>query len=276
MFRLVAAFVMLSGSPEGPNLERIGRLDDPAILEASGIVRSRCHPGIYWVHNDSGNPPALFAVRRDGSLVRSYKVAAPNVDWEDIATDDEGHLYVGDIGNNNVRLPIRAIYRLDEPDPFVPSGEPIKPTAVSFYGFESDRRFDAEGLFVRSGKVFVTSKRLDGLDSEVFEIPFNPPGSLIRPAIPIRMARLHGASEPITGADLSADGRRLAVSTDSAAWVYQASSDGGWILLSTVRFQARDVEAICWDGSDLMLASEDRSIYRIAESTWKAARGDGR
>ena len=45
------------------------------------MVASRKHPGIFWVHNDSGNPPSLFAVRRDGSLVRSYRVEAANVDW---------------------------------------------------------------------------------------------------------------------------------------------------------------------------------------------------
>ncbi|MFO0950915.1 MAG: hypothetical protein U0835_07120 [Isosphaeraceae bacterium] len=68
-------------------------------------MASRRHPGVFWVHNDSGNPPRLFAVRVDGSLIREYAVQAPNVDWEDIAVDDEGHLYLGDIGNNDARLP---------------------------------------------------------------------------------------------------------------------------------------------------------------------------
>ena len=102
-------------------LERLGRFGHPPIQEASGIVASRRHPGIFWVHNDSGNPPALFAVRRDGSLVREYKVSAPNVDWEDIAIDDAGHLFLGDIGNNGLLLPLRMIYRLDEPDPAQPA-----------------------------------------------------------------------------------------------------------------------------------------------------------
>src|SRR5262245_64749541 len=111
--------LFLFGVPPA-TLEPLGKFDARIIPEASGIVRSRRHPGIFWVHNDSGNPPALFAVRRDGSLVREYQVAAPNIDWEDIATDDHGHLYLGDIGNNEGRLPLRTIYRLDEPDPSVP------------------------------------------------------------------------------------------------------------------------------------------------------------
>src|SRR5438105_10764194 len=118
MSRLLLSLIVLgviAGFP--PPLEPLGRFDVRVIPEASGIVASRRHPGIFWVHNDSGNAPRLFAVRRDGSLVREFAVAAPNVDWEDIATDDHGHLYIGETGNNNGRLPLRAVYQLDEPDP---------------------------------------------------------------------------------------------------------------------------------------------------------------
>src|SRR5215218_2962033 len=109
--------LLVAAGPDVTGLERLGRLEHPAIREASSIVASRRHPGIFWVHNDSGNPAALFAVRRDGTLVREYAVKAPNLDWEDIAVDDEGHLYLGDIGNNAGLLPIRTVYQLDEPDP---------------------------------------------------------------------------------------------------------------------------------------------------------------
>ncbi len=267
-----------AGPPSG--LERVGRLDDPAIVEASGIVRSRKHPGIYWVHNDSGNPPVLFAVRRDGSLVRSYKVEAANVDWEDIATDDSGHLYLGDIGNNGNRLPIRAIHRLDEPDPTVPDdGKPLKPTASTFYGFPVGSRFDAEGLFVDRGKAFVVSKRFDGKEAEVFAVRLDPAAPLLRPTMPERVATLPECSEPATGADLSSDGKLLAIVTTRVARVYRAEL-GGWSLVAAVPFEAPGVEAICWDGLDLILASEDRSIYRVAERAWKAAKpkpkGEGR
>ncbi|MEO6810963.1 MAG: hypothetical protein ABI353_17770, partial [Isosphaeraceae bacterium] len=86
---LIVALVALA---EPQALESMGRLEHPAIREASGIVASRRHPGVFWVHNDSGNPPALFAVRRDGSLIQEFAVGVPNVDWEDVATDDNGHL----------------------------------------------------------------------------------------------------------------------------------------------------------------------------------------
>jgi hypothetical protein len=122
----------------------IGRLEHPAICEASGIVASRRYPGIFWVHNDSGNPPALFAVKRDGTLVREYTVGAPNIDWEDIAIDDAGHLYLGDIGNNGGLLPIRSIYRIDEPDPAVKPEGPLRVTLASHYRFPGSSRANCQ------------------------------------------------------------------------------------------------------------------------------------
>jgi hypothetical protein len=100
----------------GP-LEHLGRFDAQAIPEATGIVQSRRFPGIFWVHNDSGNPPLLFVVRSDGRIVRRFRLAVPNLDWEDITIDDQGHLYLGDIGNNGGVLRVRVIYRIDELDP---------------------------------------------------------------------------------------------------------------------------------------------------------------
>jgi hypothetical protein len=276
MRRSISWVLLVAGLGAGLRLENVGRLDDPDIREASGIVRSRRHPGIFWVHNDSGNPPVLFAVNRDGKLVRSFRVEAPNVDWEDIAADEDGHLFFGDIGNNGLRLPIRTIYRIDEPDPSRPADLPLKPSLITNYRFPPEGRFDAEGLFLSGGRAMVVSKRFDGKEAEVFAIPLDPPAPLLRPALPERMARLPGCVEPATGADLSADGRRLAVSTTSAARVYVPDGRGGWALESTVRYEEPHVEAICWDGDDLILASEDRSIYRISAARWKASRGDGR
>ena len=258
----------------GPPLERLGRLDYPAIREASGIVASRRHPGIFWVHNDSGNLSSLFAVKRDGSLVREYLVRVPNIDWEDIAIDDEGHLYLGEIGNNDGRLPLRAIYRIDEPDPTQPNSGALVVDAKSYYRFPPDGRFDAEGLFLEAGRAVVVAKTFDRNEAELFAIPLTPPAPLLRPAIPESLGRLPQFREPATGADLSRDGRLLAVCAVDVARVYQRDRAGSWALVGTVRFPADDVEAIAWEGLDLILAGENRALYRIAETRWRNGRDE--
>jgi hypothetical protein len=182
-------------------LEPLGRLSDPTIRETSGIVKSRKHADVFWILSDSGNPPAIHAVRRDGRLLASYRVAAPNVDWEDVATDDSGHLYLGEIGNNGGLLPLRAVYRVDEPDPSRVSKGELPINLATYYRFPSKaERFDAESLFVIGKDAFLVAKRFDGRDAELFSVSLDPPSPLLRPAFPRKVGSLPGFTEPATGA----------------------------------------------------------------------------
>jgi hypothetical protein len=272
---LLLTLLMAGTDPEVP-LRPLGRLSHPPIREASGIVASRRHPGIYWIHNDSANPPRLFAVRRDGSLVREYAVSVPNVDWEDIAADEHGHLFIGDIGNNGNLLPLRMIYQLDEPDPLgdpQPAGTELtvlKATTATYYRFPPGGRFDAEGLAVDGDRALVVAKTFDGRDAEVYAVPLRPPAPLFHPAVPERVATLEGFTRPVTGADLSRDGRRLVVCSGSSIGVYQRTAGDHWIPIALRRFRGGDqVEAVAWDGDDLILAGEGRGVYRITAADWR-------
>jgi hypothetical protein len=261
---------LLSAEPAA--LERVGTLRHPAIREASGLVASRKHPGVFWVHNDSGNAPLLFAVRRDGTLIREFSVGVPNVDWEDIALDDSGHLYLGDIGNNDARLPLRAVYRLDEPNPFQKTQDVqrqrIDAAKAWYYRFGNGERFDAEGLVVADGRILLVSKTFDGRDAEVYAIPLEPPAPLLKPAVPERVGTLPGFTRPVTGASLSQDGKRLAVCSTKAVGVYERTAKPAWKRLAIHVFRSDDqIEAITWDGDDLVLAGENRGVYRISPRT---------
>jgi hypothetical protein len=193
VFGLMLSWTTAGSQP--PPLEPAGRLDVRLVPEASGIVKSRRHTGIFWVHNDSGNPPLLFAIRADGKIVRQFRLNVPNIDWEDIAIDDQGHLYVGDIGNNLGALPVRAIYRIDEPDPALPAERALPASAVSRYALPRGNRFDAESLDYDQGNAIVIAKYLDGREAEVFSVPFDPSSRSPRPADPRSIGRLAGLSE---------------------------------------------------------------------------------
>ncbi len=250
-------------------LRPLGRLSDPAIRETSGMVKSRRHADVFWILSDSGNPPAIHAIRRDGRVLASYRVAAPNVDWEDIATDDAGHLYLGEIGNNGGLLPLRAVYRIDEPDPSRPATGELPVNLAAYYRFPSKaERFDAESLFVIGKEAFLVAKRFDGRAAEILAVPLDPPSPLLKPAMPRRVGSLPEFTEPATGASLSNDGRRLAVVATSVARVYDRDPSGGLTLRATVRYKERDIEAIAWDGPDLILATESGALYRLAAATW--------
>jgi hypothetical protein len=270
-FPCLLSVTLALGGP--PPLERVGQLDVRLIPEASGIVKSRRYPDIYWVHNDSGNAPLLFAIRGDGRIVREFRLELPNVDWEDIAIDDSGHLYLGDIGNNTRALPVRAIYRIDEPDPAVPTDKSLKASAASFYVLSGANRFDAEGLIYDQGTGIVVAKFLDGREAELFSVPLDPPAPLPRPARPQSIGRLPGFIEPATGAGLSPDRTLLAVCSATVTRIYRRVLDrsSSWQLAGTVRYSAAPIEGIAWDGPDLVLVAEGGALYRLGEKTWRRA-----
>jgi hypothetical protein len=268
---LLAAALVLANFDGPPALELLGRLERKLVPEASGIVKSRRHPGIFWVHNDSGNAPLLFAIRSDGRIVRHFRLAIPNLDWEDIAIDDRGHLYIGDIGNNLAALPVRAIYRIDEPDPSLPAEQVLAATAISRYTYPPGNRFDAESLDFDDGAAIVIAKYSDGSEAELFSVPFESPSPLTRPAQPRSLGKLAGFTEPATGSDLSADRLQLAVCSSTVTRIYRRADvqKHDWKRESEVRYRAAPVEGVCWDGRDLVLAAEGGAIYRIAEKTWR-------
>ena len=53
----------------GEHLHDAATVTHPPLNELSGIARSRAYPGIWWVHNDSGDEPRLFAIDAGGKLV---------------------------------------------------------------------------------------------------------------------------------------------------------------------------------------------------------------
>src|SRR5262249_34457600 len=106
-------------------------------------------------------------------------------------------------------------------------------------------------------------------EAELFAVPLDPPAPLSRPASPKKVGRLVGFKEAVTGADLSADGRRLAICGYEVARVYERAGET-WKPIGAARYQADQVEAICWDGDDLILAGEGRGIYRIKAAQWRS------
>src|SRR5687767_1710113 len=96
-----------------------------SIPEASGIADSKKFNDHLWVLEDSGNPAKLFLLKHEGFVTDSFLLdGAVNRDWEDIAigkgpVDGVNYLYIGDIGDNDLKHSDYTIYRVPEPNNFV-------------------------------------------------------------------------------------------------------------------------------------------------------------
>src|SRR5262245_38578714 len=106
------------GQEIAPGVRLLAYIRDLRIKENSGIVASRRYADVFWTHNDGGGPKkqVLYAIDREGNTRASFPVIGATLrDWEDIAIDDAGHLYIGDIGNNDSKRDGLAVYEIEEP-----------------------------------------------------------------------------------------------------------------------------------------------------------------
>ena len=149
------------GQEIAPGVRLFAYIRDPRIKESSGVVASRRH-SVYWTHNDGGGPKkqVLYAIDREGNTRASFPVIGVTLhDWEDIAIDGAGHLYIGDIGNNDSKRDALAVYEIEEPNPQA-GAERISPKRVWNLKFPG-APFDCESLFVWKDYGYVVSKVFD-------------------------------------------------------------------------------------------------------------------
>ncbi len=107
------------------------------IDESSGIETDG--DGIRWTHDDSGGDNVIYGISADGSLMRTIQLnGVTNTDWEEMTCDDEGNLYICDVGNNdNIRTNLR-IHII--PDPSTIAADTVTPSTI-FYTFEDQTAF---------------------------------------------------------------------------------------------------------------------------------------
>ncbi|MBI1286456.1 MAG: hypothetical protein GC178_02650 [Flavobacteriales bacterium] len=138
--------------------------DLPSVVsETSGIVNGP--NGWFWTHNDSGNPAELYCVDTNGVLQRTVSVIGDvNTDWEEVAKDDEGNLYVGNFGNNSLDrtdLHIVKIPRIDTCTVNAVVTDTIRfsyPDQTAFPPSGSYGNFDMEAMFWFNDSLHLFSK----------------------------------------------------------------------------------------------------------------------
>ncbi|MBI4605987.1 MAG: hypothetical protein HY721_28820 [Planctomycetes bacterium] len=250
---------------------RAGTVTDPRITELSGMVPVTLHAGHYWIHNDSGDSPRVFAMRLDGAIVAEVEVlGAAATDWEDIARGPgplagETYLYIADTGNNGLDRGQLAVYRVLEPGlPSLEPGQVLASEPAEKLPFRyPDGSFDAEALVVHpsSGKVYVLTK--DAAAPGVYRLPSLDPAAGVQ-----TMARLGTLDygDLITGADLSADGRRLLVRTYSEVLELHLPEGEPFERIFFQAAEARPGAPIETKSESICLDHRDRDVITSNES----------
>ena len=256
--------------------EVIGTINDRRLSEVSGITASRRQDDVWWVHNDSGDLPRIFALDSSGKVLAEYRVVgAVNEDWEDIASgpgpDRSPALYIADIGDNGLEREFVVVYRVSEPD-LTRDDATLQTVQAEPLQFRyPDGKHNAEALVVdpESGRIYVITKK-DAGGCGVFRSPVP-----LKLGEPMTFERVDGRGSlsftqwrKVTGATTSEDGTRIAIRNYFNAFELErgAGKDFESIFFSTPApinlplEQQGEAIAYTRDGKALVTVSEGRGV----------------
>ena len=153
------------------NYEDRGEVENPQLMEASGIIYSNNNPGYLWTFNNGNFPNIIYFMDSNGKGITNFAVTgAINKDWEAIGsfkeTDGSTTVFLADIGDNMAQYPNYSIYWFKEPkveiDPKYPDRATGPASKITFTLSDGAMR-DMECILIdqKTKDLFIISKRED-------------------------------------------------------------------------------------------------------------------
>jgi hypothetical protein len=173
VIKLLLALLFFSCTQDYGKLERQVIL--PKVLnEVSGITH---YNNSFFMVNDGNNPAAVYQYNiSEKKIDTTYTlVNTQNKDWEDITSDAEGNLYIGDFGNNKNKRKDLVIYKTNIARPQKTKKITFSlEDQIDFPPKKKKQNFDIEALFHTKGYLYLftrnRSSHFDGT-TKMYKIP---------------------------------------------------------------------------------------------------------
>lgn len=252
--------------------------------EHSGIVKSRNWPDLFWMHNDSGDEPRIYPVRRSGEVAKSERepdrpgvaiAGAINVDWEDITVDERGRVIVADVGNNRNDRRDLVLYIVPEPAPQAERTTFVKRLFFRYPGQEEypapkdDFNYDCEAIFTIGDAIYLSSKHRSDTLTKLYRLD---PASNEE----VQTAELVDSFDVLgqaTGADATPDGKRIVINTYENLWLFDVTDPERPLSGPVKRLSFKnddDVEAVCFADDETLIIGAEASgrIFEVPLSAF--------
>jgi hypothetical protein len=171
---LVGLSLFISANPQNFITPTVLTTLPEALNETSGLLNLN---GEIWTHIDNGGKDELYRIdKENGNILRTVKVHnANNVDWEDIASD-ENYVYIGDFGNNDGSRTNLRVYKISREQ--LLSSNDVDAEKIEFiysdqFSFEPNfhnTNFDCEALSCLNNKLYLFTKNWIDKQTSVYEL----------------------------------------------------------------------------------------------------------
>lgn len=222
-------FLFCTACAQPSKLQILGELPGE-LREASACEYAS---GTIWITEDHGNKAELYALDKNARQKHTLILSGiSNNDWEELSSDPDGNLYIGDFGNNDNKRRDLAIYKIDVK--MLGKAETGIASKTTFYYEEqrefppkkSQRIFDCEAFFAWGDYFYLFSKnRSPNFDGTtiLYRIP-NQPGNFAAQKISEFRTCANYNRCAVTGADISPDGKKVALLTADKVFLFEGFS----------------------------------------------------
>lgn len=201
--------------------------DLPSSLKEVSGIETTPNSDLIWMLNDGGNKPELYGFDQNGKTKKVVKISAKNHDWEDLASDPQGNLYIGDFGNNANKRENLVILKVLAAD--LNSDKKIEVERINFKYPDQEKfppkkkqwHFDSESfLFYNDSLYIFTKSRVKNKfgKTNLYKVPATRGNHI---ATYINSFETCDDIECwITAADISDDGKKVILLNHKSAWLF--------------------------------------------------------
>ncbi len=237
------------------------------VIETSGLENGP--DDCFWTHNDSGNPSVLYCLDTTGVIQRTVTVVGDaNTDWEDLAKDNLGNMYIGNFGNNSLNRTDLRIVKVPSIDTCTATTyvtDTINfsyPDQLNFPPSGSYGNFDMEAFFWYQDSLHLFSKDRSNPSTGYTKHYTLPTYGGTYTANLIDSLETGGTSfiYSVTSADISEDGQSIALLNSDRIWLctnYLGTNFFGGQVSELLLGDFSQKEGICFKNGFLYVTDEE-------------------
>lgn len=241
----------------------IKRLKNAPLLikESSGLAINKSDSTLI-THADSGSKKLYFHNLENGLLMDTLTIDTSNKDWEDIAQDEQGTLYIGDFGNNQNKRNDLVIYKTS-----LSASNTISEIRFNYEDQEAfppaqeERNFDCEALFHYNDSLYLFSKNRGNNCVKLYVLPATPGEHVAK------VKDTQYMDGYITGADINADKTEFALLAYGKVYLYTINNNSIDFSLpyACLPFsKGGQVEGITYlNNQELLISNEAGRLFKL-------------